>query len=91
MQTPTDLKICRGYSLFPAEQVLMPTSKLPYENTRKTVVFCLAHPFKIDPYRKFFRNRSVVFSQQIDLSLGDDELQKSPKRDFPTMPANESM
>ena len=34
----------------------------------------LAHPFKIDPHRKFFRNRSVVFSQRIDLSLGGDEL-----------------
>ena len=32
----------------------------------------LAHPFKIDPYRKFFRNRSMFLSQQIDLSLGDD-------------------
>ena len=32
----------------------------------------LAHPFKIDPYRMFFRNRSVFFSQRIDLSLGDD-------------------
>ena len=32
----------------------------------------LAHHYKIDPYRKFFRNRSVFFSQWIDLSLGDD-------------------
>ena len=35
-------------------------------------LFFLAHPYKIDPYRKFFRNRSMVFSQWIDLSLGDD-------------------
>ena len=34
--------------------------------------FSLAHPFKIDPQSKFFRNRSVVFSHRIDLSLGDD-------------------
>ena len=32
----------------------------------------LAHPFKIDPQSKFFRNRSIVFSQRIDLSLGGD-------------------
>ena len=32
----------------------------------------LARPYKIDPQGKFFRNRSMVFSQRIDLSLGDD-------------------
>ena len=32
----------------------------------------LAHHYKIVPYRKFFRNRSVFFGQWIDLSLGDD-------------------
>jgi len=32
----------------------------------------LAHPFKIDPQSKFFRNRSVFFGRWIDLSLGDD-------------------
>ena len=36
------------------------------------LAFFLAHPYKIDPYHKFFRNRSVVFSRWIDLSLGDD-------------------
>lgn len=29
--TPTDFKNLSGFSLFPAEQVLMPTSKPPYE------------------------------------------------------------
>ena len=38
---------------------------------------CSAHGFsaltyKIDPYRKFFRNRSVCFCRWINLSLGDD-------------------
>ena len=47
------------------------------------------YPFKIDPQSKFFRNRSVFFGRLADLSLGDDELQKSLKRDFPTMPENE--
>ena len=32
----------------------------------------LAHPYKIDPYRKFFRNRSVCFGRWVDLPLGDD-------------------
>ena len=32
----------------------------------------LAHPYKIDPYHKFFRNRSVVFGRWADLSLGND-------------------
>ena len=32
----------------------------------------MAHYYKIDPYHKFFRNRSVLLSQRIDLSLGDD-------------------
>ena len=32
----------------------------------------LAYPYKIDPYHKFFRNRSVFQGQRIDLSLGDD-------------------
>ena len=32
----------------------------------------LAHPYKIDPQSKFFRNRSVFFDRWIDLSLGDD-------------------
>ena len=36
----------------------------------------LAHPFKIDPYRKFFRNRSVVFSWWVDLPLGGDGRKK---------------
>ena len=40
----------------------------------------LSCPFKIDPQSKFFRNRSVVFSQRIDLSLGDDELRKTFKK-----------
>ena len=53
------------------------------------MAFFLAHPYKIDPYRKFFRNRSMFLSQRIDLSLGDDELRKSPKRDVPTIPVNE--
>ena len=30
----------------------------------------LAHPYKIDPYRKFFRNRSVFFGRRVDLSPG---------------------
>ncbi len=34
--------------------------------------FLLAHPYKIDPQSKFFRNRSMIFSQRIDLSIGDD-------------------
>ena len=38
----------------------------------------LAHPYKIDPYRKFFRNRSVFQSQRIDLSLGDDGMSVLP-------------
>ena len=38
----------------------------------KAIPFVLAHPFKIDPYRKFFRNRSVFFGPWADLSLGDD-------------------
>ena len=32
----------------------------------------LARYYKIDPYHKFFRNRSMFQSQRIDLSLGDD-------------------
>ena len=36
------------------------------------MAFFLAHPYKIDPYRKFFRNRSVFFGRLVDLSLGDD-------------------
>ena len=51
----------------------------------------LAQPYKIDPYHKFFRNRSVIFGRRIDLSLGDDELRKSPSGEFPTMPVNEAM
>ena len=43
----------------------------------------LAHTYKIDPNRKFFRNRSVFFGQRIDLSLGGDELRKSPQRRVP--------
>ena len=43
----------------------------------------LSCPFKIDPQSKFFRNRSVFFSQQIDLSLGDDELRKFLEKRFP--------
>ena len=35
-------------------------------------VFYLARPYKIDPQGKFFRNRSMVFRQRIDLPLGDD-------------------
>ena len=41
--------------------------------------FFLAQPYKNDPYRKFFRNRSMVFSQRIDLSLGDDGRKKLPE------------
>ena len=33
----------------------------------------LAYSYKIDPYNKFFLNRSVFFGQRIDLPLGDDE------------------
>ena len=44
--------------------------KKPSRNS--TWLFFLAQPFKIDPQSKFFRNRSVVQSQRIDLSLGDD-------------------
>ena len=40
--------------------------------TAKAIALILAHPFKIDPYRKFFRNRSVFFGRWVDLSLGDD-------------------
>ena len=36
----------------------------------------LAHYYKIDPYHKFFRNRSVFFGRWIDLSLGDDGRKK---------------
>ena len=46
------------------------------------MAFFLAHPYKIDPYRKFFRNRSILFSQRIDLSLGDDGLRKSPEKEI---------
>ena len=34
--------------------------------------FALTYSCKINPYRKFFRNRSVFFGRWIDLSLGDD-------------------
>ena len=34
----------------------------------------MADYYKIDPYHKFFRNRSVLLRQRIDLSLRDDEL-----------------
>ena len=37
----------------------------------------LARPYKIDPYRKFFRNRSMIFGRWVDLSLGGDELRKA--------------
>ena len=33
----------------------------------------LALTYKIDPYSKFFRNRSMIFGRWVDLSLGDDE------------------
>ena len=46
------------------------------------MAFFLAHSYKIDPYHKFFRNRYVFLSQRIDLSLGDDELQKSPEKEI---------
>jgi len=36
------------------------------------MAFFLAQPFKIDPYRKFFRNLSMVFGRWADLSLGID-------------------
>ena len=38
--------------------------------------------YKIDPYHKLFRNRSMFQSQRIDLSLGDDELRKSIEKRF---------
>lgn len=38
----------------------------------KAISFFLARYYKIDPYHKFFRNRSVFFGRWIDLSLGDD-------------------
>jgi len=63
----------------PPPHHLLPLSSSPYyrnfcqtKKVRDAYPLCLAHPFKIDPYRKFFRNRSMVFSQRIDLSLGDD-------------------
>ena len=34
--------------------------------------FFLAHYYKIDPYHKFFRNRSMFQSQRIDLSPGGE-------------------
>ena len=43
----------------------------------------MAHSYKIDPYRKFFRNRSVVFGRWIDLPLGDDELRNFLEKRFP--------
>ena len=46
---------------------------------REMPVFNLAHPFKINPYRKFFRNRSVVFSQRIDLSLAMTGAKSCPR------------
>jgi len=41
------------------------------KNTRpvETGRVFLSFPFKIDPYRKFFRNRSVIFGRWVDLSL----------------------
>ena len=42
---------------------------------RLGVVF-LEHPYKIDPQNKIFRNRSMVFSQRIELPLGDDGRKK---------------
>ena len=59
--------MCHGPSRTPVLQFC----KHPYEKEPKDLDF-LAHPFKIDPYNKFFRNRSVVFGQWIDLPLGDD-------------------
>ena len=43
----------------------------------------LSCPFKIDPYCKFFRNRSVFFGRWVDLSLGDVELRKFLEKRFP--------
>ena len=51
---------------------IAPEARFTEKNhSRKRMAF-LAHPFKIDPYNKFFRNRSVFFGRWMDLSLGDD-------------------
>ena len=40
------------------------------------MAFFLAIAVNFDPYAYFFRNRSEIFSQRIDLSLGDDGRKK---------------
>ena len=56
--------------------MIAPTVNILMRSLVMATFFVLAHPFKIDPQGKFFRNRSVFFGRWIDLSLGEDGRKK---------------